>query len=72
MIRSAVRAIVETALGLVGVGVLVVRSRFRLRGPYWQWRWHTAFGRGEPSKRELIRGTLEYARWVYQMRRMRG
>ena len=44
-------------------------TRFRFRGPYWQWRLHTAFGRGYPPKRELLASILEYGRWIHQMRR---
>lgn len=45
-------------------------SRFRFRGPYWQWRLHTAFGRGIPPRRDLIRSVLRYGAWVRQMRRL--
>ncbi|MBS0195358.1 MAG: hypothetical protein JSR77_01235 [Planctomycetes bacterium] len=49
---------------------LAVLSRFRLRGAYWQWRMHTAFGRGMPASRwVLVRSILEYGRWVRVMRR---
>ncbi len=45
-------------------------SGLRLRGPYWQWRLHTAFGRGAPASRaELVRSVLAYGRWVYRLRR---
>lgn len=47
-------------------------SGFRLRGPYWTWRLHTAFGRGYPTSRwETFKSVLEYGRWVYKMRRLR-
>jgi hypothetical protein len=46
-------------------------SGFRVRGRYWAWRMHTAFGRGYPaSRRELVRSVLAYGRWMHQMRRM--
>lgn len=48
---------------------LALISRFRFKGPYWQWRLHTAFGKGYPSRPELIRSVLEYGRWVRRMRR---
>ncbi|MBX3384905.1 MAG: hypothetical protein KF864_15515 [Phycisphaeraceae bacterium] len=49
---------------------LAVISRFRLRGPYWRWRMHTAFGRGMPTSRlALARSVFEYATWVARMRR---
>ena len=52
---------------LARLGVL---TRFRFRGPYWQWRMHTAFGRGYPRSRlELVRGVLAYGRWMRRMRR---
>ncbi|MBL8999679.1 MAG: hypothetical protein JNK25_00920 [Phycisphaerae bacterium] len=51
---------------------LAALSGFRLRGRYWSWRMHTAFGRGYPASRaELIRSILEYGRWVRSMRRGR-
>lgn len=49
---------------------LAVRSRFRLRGPYWAWRWHTAFGRGAPPRGELVRSVLRYGHWARRMRRL--
>ncbi len=53
---------------LVRLGVL---SRFALRGPYWSWRWHTAFGRGVPASRaELLLAGLRYGRWMGRMRRL--
>lgn len=61
--------LLETLGGCVELCRLVVLSRFRLRGPYWSWRWQTAFGRGVPPRGELIRGLLEYGRWVYRTRR---
>lgn len=51
---------------LARLGVL---SGFRFRGKYWQWRLHTAFGRGQPSRWELIRSVLAYGRWVHEIRR---
>lgn len=52
---------------LARLGVL---TRFRFRGPYWQWRMHTAFGRGyPPSRLELVRAVLAYGRWMRRMRR---
>lgn len=64
------RLILDTIGGLYELLRLGVISRFRFRGPYWQWRLHTAFGRGYPaSKLELARSVLSYARWVHRMRR---
>jgi hypothetical protein len=51
---------------------LAALSGFRLRGRYWKWRMHTAFGRGWPeSRRELIVAVLAYGRWVRRMRSQR-
>ncbi len=44
-------------------------TRFRFKGPYWEWRNQTAFGRGMPESRtELLRSVLEYGIWMHQMR----
>ncbi len=51
---------------------LGVQTGFRFRGPYWQWRLHTAFGRGYPaSKLELVRSILEYGAWAARIRSLR-
>lgn len=51
---------------------LFVVTRGRMRGAYWTWRLHTAFGRGYPaSKTETLKSVLDYGRWVYRMRRLR-
>ncbi len=63
------RAGVETVGGLWGLARLGLLTRFRFRGPYWQWRLHTAFGRGYPPRGELVASMLEYARWIHRMRR---
>jgi hypothetical protein len=50
---------------------LAALSRFRVRGAYWGWRWHTAFGRGAPASRvELLTAALRYGRWMGRMRRL--
>lgn len=62
--------LVEFLGGLYELARLGVISRFRFRGAYWQWRLHTAFGRGYPASRaELLRSVLEYGRWMYRTRR---
>lgn len=62
----------QTLGGLYQLLRLGVVTRFRLRGAYWQWRLHTAYGRGWPdSRRRLVHDVLEYARWVHRMRRGR-
>lgn len=63
------RTLWETLGGVYELVRLGVISRFRLRGAYWTWRMHTAFGRGLPGRRETLAGVLEYARWVRRMRR---
>jgi hypothetical protein len=58
--------------GLYQLLRLGVISRFRFRGPYWQWRLHTAFGRGYPSSRwELVKSVISYGIWMHRMRRFR-
>lgn len=45
-------------------------TRFAFKGDYWQWRTHTAFGRGAPRSRwVLLRSVLEYGLWVHRIRR---
>lgn len=62
--------VIETIGGIWELARLGVVTRFRFRGPYWQWRLHTAFGRGYPESRwELYRSVLDYGRWVWRMRR---
>lgn len=63
------RGILETIGGLYELLRLGLLTRFRFRGAYWQWRLHTAFGRGYPASRsELIRSVVAYGRWVHRMR----
>lgn len=64
------RLLLDNLLAIYELARLAVISRFRFRGRYWQWRLHTAFGRGYPESRlELVRGLLAYGRWVHRMRR---
>lgn len=57
--------------GLYELARLGVRSRFRFRGAYWQWRLHTAFGRGYPESRlELLAALLRYGAWMRRMKRI--
>ena len=66
--------VVDTLGGLWELGVLAVRSRFRLRGPYWQWRHETAFGAraaARPTRWRRVLAVLGYGRWVYRMKRGR-
>lgn len=66
---SALGWICETVGGIYQLARLGVVTGFRFRGPYWQWRLQTAFGRGYPPRGELLRSVLEYGRWVHRMRR---
>ncbi len=55
--------VVDTLGGLWELGVLVVRSRFRLRGPYWRWRHETAFGTSaaaRPTRWRRVLAVLGY------------
>lgn len=64
------RAICETIGGVYQLARLGLLSGFRFKGPYWQWRLHTAFGRGVPaSRRERWGAVLAYGRWMHRMRR---
>ena len=66
--------VVDTLGGLWEIGVLAVRSRFRLRGPYWRWRHETAFGTraaARPTRWRRVVAVLGYGRWVYRMKRGR-
>ena len=66
--------VVDTLGGLWELGVLAVRSRFRLRGPYWRWRDETAFGTraaARPTRWRRVLAVLGYGRWVYRMKRGR-
>lgn len=65
------RWLIDTLGGLWELFRLALITGFRFRGPYWQWRLHTAFGRGYPPRGELVRSVLDYGRWVYRARRGR-
>lgn len=64
--------VIETIGGVWQLFVLGVKTRFRLRGPYWRWRYDTAFG-SDPqrftTRRERFFAMLEYGRWVHRMKR---
>lgn len=62
-------AALETVGGIYQLARLGVVTGFRFKGPYWQWRLQTAFGRGYPERGELIRSVIDYGRWVHRMRR---
>ncbi|MFN0012123.1 MAG: hypothetical protein ACKVS8_10830 [Phycisphaerales bacterium] len=62
----------DTLGGVYELVRLAAIAGFRTRGPYWQWRLHTAFGRGYPPSRwDLWRSVLDYGRWAYRLRRAR-
>lgn len=70
----AMRLLLDTIGGLWELAVLAVRTRFRFTGPYWRWRIETAFGDDSsrwPPRRQRFFATLDYARWVYRMKRGR-
>jgi hypothetical protein len=56
--------------GPIELARLALVSGFRLRGKYWSWRWHTAFGRGRPPRGELIWSVLRFAHWARRMRKL--
>lgn len=64
------RTLIEGLLGLTSLGFA---TRFRLRGPYWQWRMQTAFPDGAPGagRWEAVRLALEYGAWAWRCRRLR-
>lgn len=64
------RLVMDTLGGMYELLRLGILTGFRFRGPYWQWRLHTAFGKGYPARGELVLSVIRYARWVHQMRRM--
>lgn len=61
--------LLDTLGGVYQLARLGLLTRFRFRGAYWQWRLHTAFGRGYPARRELLRSVLDYGRWMHRMKR---
>lgn len=61
--------LLTTLGGIYELARLAVLIRFNFSGDYWQWREHTAFGRGRPESRiAMLREALEYGRWIYRMR----
>lgn len=71
MIVRALRTLGEFVGGLWALALLALRSGLRFRGAYWSWRMQTAFGRGMPASRaELLKGLIDYARWMHRVRRM--
>lgn len=62
----------QTIGGLGELLALAARSRFRMRGPYWRWRFETAFGADParwPARRRRLGAILEYGRWIWRMKR---
>ncbi|MCH2137371.1 MAG: hypothetical protein MK101_12490 [Phycisphaerales bacterium] len=59
--------------GLLGLALVALRARGRLRGAYWDWRQSTAFGADParwPSASRRRRSMLEFGAWVWAMRRV--
>ena len=52
---------------------LAVHSRLNMSSSYWNWRLNTAFPAGKipGGQAGKVRFALEYARWAYQIRRLR-
>lgn len=66
-----IRDTIDTLLGLMHVLVMLTRSGFRLKSPYWAWRTHTAFGSTPPvSLGHRLEALLSYARWARRIRRL--
>ena len=68
------RRIIDTLGGIWELFLLGVKTKFLLRGRYWRWRAETAFGSDPqrwPPRRQRLAATLDYARWVYRMKRNR-
>jgi hypothetical protein len=66
--------LIEFFGGLWEMLLLGWRTRFSLSGRYWRWRIETAFGSDPsrwPPRRQRLRAMLDYARWVYRMKRRR-
>ena len=64
------KGLFELLGGLWQLTKLAIISKCRFGGAYWKWRRHTAFGRGYPGRWELVRGVLEYGRWIHRMKRL--
>ena len=61
--------VIDLLGGVYQLARLAVITRFRFRGPYWEWRIHTAFGRGLPeSRREIVAAVIEYGVWMHRTR----
>ncbi len=64
--------IMETIGGIRQLVLLGFKTRFRLRGKYWRWRYETAFG-SDPDKyttrRQRFHAMLDYGRWVHRMKK---
>ncbi len=66
------RWIIHTLGGIWELILLSFKTKFRFAGPYWTWRMETAFGTDVakwPPRRQRLFATLEYARWVFRMKR---
>jgi hypothetical protein len=64
----------RSLVALIELARLAWKTRFRLRGAYWQWRDETAFGTDParvPTARARREAIIEYAHWVRSMRALR-
>ena len=74
MHRERMSKMIETLGGIWQLVLLALKTRCRLRGLYWRWRYETAFGSDPaklPSRWQRWRATIDYGRWVYRMKRRR-
>lgn len=72
--NDTIRHVIDTIGGVYELLLLAVKTRGRLRGRYWMWRYETAFGTDEarmPPRRGRFRAILDYGRWVYRTKRGR-
>lgn len=68
------RRIIDTIGGVWELFLLGWKTRFRLRGGYWRWRYETVFGTDPaqmPPRRQRMCAMLDYGRWVYRIKRGR-
>lgn len=67
------RWVCETLGALWVLLTLLVASKGRVRGAYWDWRMQTAFPGGEHPHGlwGAMREGMGYARWAWRIRRLR-
>lgn len=71
--RTLTRHLGHTLGGLYELARMAWITRANFSGKYWTWRWQTALGpmgkHAQVSSGERRSAMLEYARWVWRMRR---